>query len=212
MAKRRCISNEEFEDERAAAVSAGRCTMLRVSVRWIGVVVGALLLGMGVGFADPFSEDGICGQRGGEFTSSRQFLTYMHVWNPCEDHQIYISIFGGDGEFTFDCHSLFLVQPPGPSTDDTKVAKYVGHGYEAGSTHDHYHFVTLHQPGNTGGICRRTRREGNLVFWASTHPARVDNPALFDFREPFEIHYRSDYDIGMGEDTVVVSFTHDEEQ
>lgn len=118
----------------------------------------------------------------------------LTVTNPCDGLTLHLTVTSLTDEFHLSCWDLRFVQPPGGAY------VYGGHGYESQLHDDHWHYVTLHVPGNRAGICHDLRTGETRTFRISVDPERVDNPHQLDFLAPFQVYY------GDGDGQLLMTF------
>ena len=162
-----------------------------------------------VAFTDPPNKD-ICTTKTGTISQvtregAAEFVT-VTVTNSCDGVELDVTLTPITEQFEFRCRDFVLVQPPDVEKELWETYQYYGHGYaghpawEAG--YDGRGYVTLHQPGNTTGICHERSFGQTRTFQVSVDPERVDNVLPFNFLEPFQIYY------GYGEEFQKVAAEH----
>ena len=173
-----------------------------------------------VAFTDP-PDEGICTTRmaPARYTSwdgTIEQTAQVTVTNPCDGVTLDFTVVSETEEFYFNCSDLILVQPPTTVKRKYDAHTYAGHGYglpeETDVPYGPNGYVTLHQPGNRGGICHDLAAGETKSFRISVDPERVDNPLPFNFLEPFQVYYGDEdnpddpYTLRVTADHLLVTF------
>jgi len=117
---------------------------------------------------------------------------YLKVTNLCDGHTLLVTITPLTQTFTFSCSRLRFVQPHHTIIPHYLGYEYAGHGYAFDL--DERGYVSLHQPGNTTGVCHDLSIDQTRTFRVSVHPERVDNARPLNFLKPFQVYYGMESD------------------